>query len=142
MAWNAGVPLIEKIDHIGIAVHSMKEAKEFYSKNLGLPIGGEEELGSQGVKLAFVKVGESRIELLEPLSPDTPIGKFLAKKGEGLHHIALKTNDIMSDLTRLKESGAKLIDTEPRQGAHGTMVAFCHPSSTFGVLLELVEERE
>jgi len=133
--------LIEKIDHIGIAVNSLKEAERFFSEALGLPIGGKERLEHQGVELAFVQVGESRIELLEPLSPETPIGKFLAKKGEGMHHIALKVKDIDAALSKLKEEGAQLIDNEPREGAHGTKVAFCHPRSTFGVLLELVEEK-
>jgi len=132
--------VIKKIDHIGIAVHSIDDAQKFYSKALGLPIGGRETLESQGVELAFIQVGESRIELLQPLSPDTPIGKFLDKKGQGMHHIALKVDDIDASLAKLKEEGARLIDQEPREGAHGTKVAFCHPRSTFGVLLELVQE--
>jgi methylmalonyl-CoA epimerase len=110
-----------------------------YEDSIGLKATGYETVEDQGVHLAMIPVGESRLELLEPLHADSPIEKFMAKRGEGIHHIALAVDNIESALERLKASGARLIDSVPRRGAHNTKIAFIHPSSTHGVLLELVE---
>ena len=128
-----------KIDHIGIATNGIDEAARFYLESLGLQIEHVEEVTSQKVRDAMLPLGESRLELLEPTSDDSPISKFLAKRGPGLHHIAVRVQDIRASLAELKEKGARLIDEEPRTGAGGCLVAFIHPSSTGGVLLELVE---
>lgn len=127
------------IDHIGIAVKSIAEALKVYEQAIGLKIAGFDEVDSDGVRVAMLDTGESRIELLEPTRSDSPIEKFMSKRGEGLHHIALRVENIQEALDRLKASGALLIDPKPRRGAHNTRVAFVHPSSTHGVLLELVE---
>ena len=131
-----------KIDHIGIAVKSLTEALKVYETAIGLNVSGFDEVDEQGVRVAMLTVGESRIELLEPTSPDSPIEKFMAKRGEGIHHIAVRVDDIEQALERLKASGMRLIDSVPRRGAHNTRIAFIHPSSTHGVLLELVEHGE
>jgi methylmalonyl-CoA/ethylmalonyl-CoA epimerase len=131
-----------KIDHIGIAVKSLAEALKVYEGAIGLKVSGFDEVDEQGVRVAMLTVGESRIELLEPTGPDSPIEKFMAKRGEGIHHIAVRVDDIEQSLERLKASGMRLIDSVPRRGAHNTRVAFIHPSSTHGVLLELVEHGE
>jgi methylmalonyl-CoA epimerase len=131
-----------KIDHIGIAVKSLAEALKVYEGAIGLEVSGFDEVDDQGVRVAMLTVGESRIELLEPTGPDSPIEKFMAKRGEGIHHIAVRVDDIEQALERLKASGMRLIDSVPRRGAHNTRVAFIHPSSTHGVLLELVEHGE
>ena len=128
-----------KIDHIGIAVKSLDEAVRVYRDAIGLTVSGYDEVGDQGVRVAMLDIGESRIELLEPTRTDSPVEKFMAKRGEGIHHIAVQVENIEEALERLKASGAKLIDTTPRHGAHNTRIAFIHPSSTHGVLLELVE---
>ena len=128
--------MLEKIDHIGIAVRSIDQAKPFFEKVLGLPCEGEEVVESQKVKTAFFAVGEVHIELLEPTSDDSPIAKFLENKGEGIHHIAYKTDDIENQLTRAKEGGCRLIHETPITGAGGKQVAFLHPKSTYGVLME------
>ncbi|MGA1862997.1 methylmalonyl-CoA epimerase [Deferribacter thermophilus] len=130
--------MLKKIDHIGIAVKNIDEALSLY-KTLGIIPYHFEEVESQKVKTAFIKVGESNIELLEPTSPDSPIAKFLEKKGEGIHHIAYLVEDVKSCLKNLKEKGFKLIDEEPKAGAHGKLIAFVHPKSTNGVLMELCE---
>ena len=127
------------IDHVGIAVKSIAEALKVYEQAVGLKIAGFDEVDTDGVRVAMLDTGESRIELLEPTRPDSPIGKFMSKRGEGIHHIALRVENIEAALDRLKTSGARLIDSTPRRGAHNTRVAFVHPSSTHGVLLELVE---
>lgn len=129
-----------KIDHIGIAVHSLEEVRELFEKVLGIPSAGREEVLSQKVRVEFYRVGELRIECLEPTSEDSPIAKFLAKKGEGIHHIAILVPDITQALKRAQEQGIELVDREPRIGAGGTKIAFLHPKSTHGVLIELVEE--
>jgi methylmalonyl-CoA epimerase len=131
-----------KIDHIGIAVKSLTEALKVYEGAIGLKVSGFDEVDEQGVRVAMLTVGESRIELLEPTGPDSPIEKFMAKRGEGIHHIAVRVDDIEQALERLKASGMRLIDSVPRPGAHNTRIAFVHPSSTHGVLLELVEHGE
>ncbi len=128
-----------KIDHIGIAVKSLNEAVKLYEDSMGLKASGYETVEDQGVQLAMIPLGESRLELLEPLHADSPIQKFMTKRGEGIHHIALEVDNIELALERLKASGARLIDSVPRVGAHNTRIAFIHPSSTHGVLLELVE---
>ena len=128
-----------KIDHIGIATNGIDDAARFYLELLGLQIEHVEEVPSQKVRVAMLPLGESRVELLEPTSDDSPISKFLAKRGPGIHHIAVRVPDIRASLAELKEKGARLIDEQPRTGAGGCLVAFIHPSSTGGVLLELVE---
>lgn len=130
--------MLKKIDHIGIAVKNIDEALSIY-KALGITPYHFEEVESQKVKTAFIKVGESNIELLEPTSPDSPIAKFIEKKGEGIHHIAYLVDDVKSCLENLKEKGFKLIDEEPKAGAHGKLIAFVHPKSTNGVLMEVCE---
>ena len=127
------------IDHIGIAVKSLAEAVKVYQDAIGLNVSGYDEVDEQGVRVAMLAIGESRIELLEPTRADSPVKKFMSKRGEGIHHIAVRVDNIEEALDRLKSSGAKLIDSAPRRGAHNTRVAFIHPSSTHGVLLELVE---
>lgn len=131
---------VEKIDHIGIAVISIEEALPYYRDILGLVCTGEEVVEEQKVRVAFLKIGESRLELLEPISDDSPIAGFLEKRGSGIHHIAVLTETIEEDLKRHSEKGARLIDEHPRIGAHGMRIAFVHPKSTSGVLLELCEE--
>ena len=130
---------MSEIDHLGIAVKSLAEAKKFY-QNLGLSPMEEETVEAEKVRLSMVPVGESRIELLEPLSEDSPIAKFLAKRGEGLHHVALHVDDLSATVERLKASGTRLISDEIKVGAGGHLYVFVHPSSAGGVLLELVED--
>src|SRR5580693_6248606 len=130
---------MSQIDHLGIAVKSLAEARKFYEK-LGLQAMPEETVEGEQVKLAMIPVGESRIELLEPTSPDSAIAKFLDKRGEGLHHIALNVEDLSGTVERLKASGTRLISDEIKIGAGGHLYVFVHPSSAGGVLLELVED--
>ena len=127
------------IDHIGIAVKSLAAAVKVYEETIGLKVSGYETVEDQGVNLAMIPVGDSRLELLEPIQADSPIGKFLAKRGEGIHHIAVSVDNIEEALERFKAAGARLIDLTPRRGAHNTKIAFIHPASAHGVLLELVE---
>ena len=127
------------IDHIGIAVKSLAEAVKVYEHAIGLELAGFDEVDEQGVRVAMLNIGESRFELLEPTRPDSPIEKFMTKRGEGVHHIAVRVDNIEETLSRLKAAGVRLIDETPKRGAHNTRVAFIHPSSTHGVLLELVE---
>jgi methylmalonyl-CoA epimerase len=126
------------IDHLGIAVKSLDEARKFYEQ-LGLHVAGEEVVPHEKVKVAMINLGESRIELLEATSPDSVIAKFVAKRGEGLHHVALHVPDLAAAVEKLKASGARLISDEIKIGAGGHRYVFVHPSSTGGVLLELVE---
>ena len=128
-----------KIDHIGIAVKSLTEAIKVYENAIGLKVAAYDQVDDQGVRVAMLNIGESRIELLEPTGPDSPIERFMTKRGEGIHHIAVTVENIETALERLKASGVRLIDSEPRRGAHNTRIAFIHPSSTHGVLLELVQ---
>ena len=134
--------MIEKISHIGIAVKSMEEALSVFQDGIGLEVTSSDEVETQKVRVAFLPVGETRFELLEPTADDSPIAKYLEKKGEGIHHIALKVTNIEESLAQLKEKGVKLVNEEPVPGAHGTRVAFLHPKGTRGVMLELVEEKE
>jgi methylmalonyl-CoA/ethylmalonyl-CoA epimerase len=129
------------IEHLGIATRRLDEAIGFWREALGLEVVETEEVADQRVRVAMLPLGESRIELLEPTSEDSPIAKFLEKRGPGIHHIAVRVDDIRVALARLKEQGARLIDETPRTGAGGSLIAFVHPSSTNGVLLELVEHR-
>ncbi|MDX1764923.1 MAG: methylmalonyl-CoA epimerase [bacterium] len=131
--------MIKKIDHLGIAVKSIDEARRFYEEVLGLPCEGIEEVRSQKVRTAFFSVGEVHIELLEPTADDSPVAKFLEKNGEGIHHIAYRTDDVESQLARAREGGCRLVHETPIQGAGGKRVAFLHPKSTFGVLTEFCE---
>ncbi len=131
-----------KIDHIGIAVKSISDAVKVYEQAMGLQVAGYDEVADQGVRVAMLHIGESGIELLEPTRPDSPIEKFMSKRGEGIHHIAVRVDDIEEALERVKASGVRVIDSAPRRGAYNTRVAFIHPSSTHGVLLELVEHGE
>jgi len=129
-----------KIHHIGIATSEIGGAAEMWDDLLGLRADHTEEVAGQKVRVCMLPLGESRLELVEPMSPDSPISKFLEKRGGGIHHIALSVEDIRATLQGLKQKGARLIDEEPRAGAGGCLVAFIHPSSTGGVLLELVQE--
>ena len=125
------------LDHIGIAVANIQDALAFYRDALGLEVEAPEEVTSQHVKARFMRVGESALELLEATSEDSPIAKYVQKRGPGLHHITLRVDDIRSALAQLKARGVRLIDESPRPGAHGSLVAFIHPSSAHGVLVEL-----
>ena len=129
-----------KIDHIGIATRGIEDAMTFYRDALGLDVAETEEVAEQKVRVAMLPIGDSRIELLEATSADSPIARFLEKRGPGIHHIAVRVDDIRAALADLKQKGARLIDEEPRTGAGGCLVAFVHPSSTNGVLLELVQD--
>src|SRR5688572_8754798 len=128
-----------KINHLGIATNGIDEALKFWGDALGLENVHTELVEDQKVRVAMLPIGESRIELLEPTSEDSPISKFLEKRGGGIHHIAVEVDDIVASLSRLKENGATLIDEAPRIGAEGCLVAFVHPKSSGGVLLELVQ---
>ena len=127
-----------KLDHIGIAVKSLDTAKIY--QDLGLKIDHVEEVKTQGVKTAFISVGDANLELLEPLSPESPVAKFIEKRGEGIHHICFRVTDIESHLARLRSRGYRLINEAPVPGAHGCRVAFLHPAAGNGVLIELSEK--
>jgi methylmalonyl-CoA/ethylmalonyl-CoA epimerase len=129
--------MLTKINHIGIAVNSIEEALPFYRDSLGMSFKGSEEVPSQKVKVAFLSIGESKIELLEPTSPDSPVAKFLEKNGPGVHHIAYTVPDIEAAIAKLVASGTRMIDSVPRDGAHGARIAFIHPKSSGGVLTEI-----
>jgi len=130
---------ILKIDHLGIAVNSIDAGKQFWTDVLGLPFEGSEIVEEQKVSTGFFPVGESEIELLESTAPDGPVAKYIEKKGTGLQHIAFRVDDIEAALKELKESGIRLIDETPRKGAGGAKIAFLHPKSTGGVLVEICE---
>jgi methylmalonyl-CoA/ethylmalonyl-CoA epimerase len=129
------------IEHIGIAVNSLSDAIPFYEKVLGLKCYTIEEVTDQKVKTAFFMVGQTKIELLESTDPEGPIGKFIEKRGEGIHHIAYAVENIEDRLKEAEAAGVRLIDAAPRQGAEGMSIAFLHPKSTFGVLTELCEDK-
>jgi methylmalonyl-CoA/ethylmalonyl-CoA epimerase len=131
-----------KIDHLGIAVHSIEEAKKFFQDTLGLKFEGSETVAEQKVTTAFFPVGDSEVELLESTAPDGPIAKYLEKRGEGIQHIAFRVENIEEALAELKEKGIRLIDEKPRLGAGGAKIAFLHPKSTHGVLIELSERED
>jgi methylmalonyl-CoA/ethylmalonyl-CoA epimerase len=128
-----------KIDHLGIAVNSIEEGKNFWTDVLGLSFEGTETVEAQKVTTAFLPVGESEVELLESTAPDGPIAKFIEKKGEGIQHIAFRVDNIEQALEELKAKGIRLIDEKPRMGADGAKIAFLHPKATSGVLVELCE---
>src|SRR5262245_13307945 len=127
------------IQHLGVAVESIEEALAFWRDALGLELKEVEVVEDQGVRIAMLPIGESRIELLEASARDTPVGKFLAKRGPGIHHLCVEVDDINAKLSELQARGARLIDEQPRIGAGGALVAFVHPSSTGGVLIELTQ---
>jgi len=130
------------VDHLGIAVRDLAQAKATYEGVLGFRVSGEETLEARGLHIAFVETGGSRIELIAPLHPKSEISAFLDKRGEGLHHVCVRVADLTLALAHIKAQGGRLIDEAPRPGAHGTRVAFVHPKSTHGVLLELVEHHD
>jgi methylmalonyl-CoA/ethylmalonyl-CoA epimerase len=129
-----------KIDHLGIAVRSISDSLGFYREALGLDLERTETVENQGVNVALLSVGESRIELLEPFSEETPVGRFIARRGEGLHHICYEVDDLNAKLDELRSSGVRLLEGYPRRGAEGKLVAFLHPASAHGVLVELVQK--
>lgn len=133
---------MNKIEHIGIAVKDINSANKIYQKLLGYEHYKTEEVASEGVKTSFFTCGESKIELLEASSQDSPIAKFIAKKGEGVHHIAFAVSDIKAEVKRLKEEGFVVLNEEPKKGADNKWVVFLHPKSSNGVLVELCQERE
>ena len=134
--------MVEKIDHIGIAVKNIKKTSELLSNILGLKVTGEEIVEEQKVKVAFLPIGDSELELLESTSPEGPIARFIEKKGEGIQHIAFKVNNVKEVLEKLKKGGVRLIDEKPRYGAGGAKIAFLHPKGTNGILIELCERKD
>lgn len=133
--------MIKKIDHIGIAVKDLQAAIKFYEDMLGLKVTEIEEVVEQKVRVAFLPTGDSEVELLESTTPDGPIAKFIEKNGEGIQHIAFRVENLEEKLAELKEKGVRLIDEKPRRGAGGADIAFLHPKSTFGTLVELCERK-
>lgn len=131
--------MIKKIDHLGIAVKSIEEAAKFYTDVLGLTVDHIEVVAEQKVRTAMIMVGESRVELLEPTDPTSTVAKFLETRGEGIHHVAYAVESVEDALAQAKASGARLIDEMPRIGAGGARIAFIHPKSSFGVLVELCQ---
>lgn len=131
--------MLQKINHIGIAVQSLDATIPFYRDNLGMALLGIEEVAEQKVRVAMLQIGESKIELLEPTSGDSPVAKFIEKNGPGIHHLAYEVNDIEAAIAKLVAEGARMIDEKPRNGAHGTRIAFVHPKSSNGVLTELCQ---
>lgn len=131
--------MLKKINHIGIAVKSLEESLPFYRDNLGMAFAGIEEVAEQKVKVAMLEIGEAKIELLEPTSEDSPIAKFLEKNGTGVHHLAYEVDDCAAAIAKMVADGARMIDATPRNGAHGTKIAFVHPKSSNGVLTELCQ---
>jgi methylmalonyl-CoA/ethylmalonyl-CoA epimerase len=138
---EGGTPNFMKINHLGIATKGIDDALKFWADALGLENVHTEIVEDQKVKVAMLPLGESRIELLEPTGDDSPISKFLEKRGGGIHHIAVEVDDIEAALKKLKDQGMRLIDESPRIGAEGCLVAFVHPSSANGVLLELIQSQ-
>lgn len=134
--------MIQKIDHLGIAVRSLDESIPYYENVLGLKCEHREEVPSQKVRTAFFSVGQTHIELLEPTAEDSPIAKFLAKNGEGIHHVAFGSTDVAEQLAQAKGAGAQLINERPVEGAGNKLVAFLHPKSTHGVLTEFCQPKE
>jgi methylmalonyl-CoA/ethylmalonyl-CoA epimerase len=131
--------MLEKIHHLGYVVQSLEATSRFYEVNFGVEFIGPETVEGQGIVATMFRVGESAVELMEPTRPDSPVGKFLAKRGEGFHHVAFEVEDLGAAMARLKSSGAQLVDEEPTAGVGGTRTAFVHPKGAFGVLTELVE---
>ena len=131
--------MLTAVDHIGVAVEDLEAALVLYRDTLGMPLVHRETLAEQGLEAALLDVGESHIELLSPLGPDTTVGKFLARKGPGLHHVAYRVESVEDALAALSKAGMRLIDEQPRTGIRNSRVAFVHPSSTGGVLTEIVQ---
>ncbi|NLN47775.1 MAG: methylmalonyl-CoA epimerase [Clostridiales bacterium] len=134
--------MVNKLDHIGIAVKDLEESVKFYEEVLGLKLQGIETVEEQKVKVAFLPLGDTELELLEATSPDSPIAKFIESKGQGVQHLAFRVDNIEKVLGEMKEKGIRLIDEKPRYGAGGAKIAFLHPKSTNGVLVELCERKE
>jgi methylmalonyl-CoA/ethylmalonyl-CoA epimerase len=131
--------VLHKINHIGIAVQSIDAVIPFYRDQLGMELLGKEDVPEQKVRVAMLCVGESKIELLEPISADSPVAKFLEKNGQGIHHVAYEVEDVQVAIAKLVAEGARMIDEKPRNGAHGSLIAFVHPKSSHGVLTELCQ---
>ncbi len=131
--------MLNKIYHLGYAVEDIEAASRFYRENFGAEPTKPEVIEEQGIIATMFRVGESMIELVQPTSPDSPVGRFLARRGEGFHHVAYQVDDLEAALRELRKNGVEIIDEEPRRGAGGTRIAFIHPKSAFGVLTELVE---
>jgi methylmalonyl-CoA epimerase len=134
--------VLGRIDHVGVAVQDMDAALTLYRDTLGLPLAHRETVEEQGVDAALLDVGESHVELLAPLGPETPVGRYLARQGPGLHHVAYAVDDIDAELGRLRDAGLRLIDESPRVGIRDSRVAFVHPGAVGGVLTELVQPAE
>jgi methylmalonyl-CoA/ethylmalonyl-CoA epimerase len=132
---------LNKIEHLGIAVKSLEEGNALYTKLLGFPPYKEETVESEGVRTSFFKAGPNKIELLEATNPESPIAKFIEKRGEGIHHIAYAVEDIRGEMARLKEEGFQLLNEAPKKGADNKWVCFLHPRSTGGTLIELCQDR-
>jgi methylmalonyl-CoA/ethylmalonyl-CoA epimerase len=133
--------MIKKVDHIGIAVKSLEDTLPFYTDILNLPLLGIEEVETQLVRVAFLQAGDTKLELLEPTSEESTIAKFIEKRGEGIHHVALGVESIEDRISEMKEKGIRMIDDQPRSGAGGANIAFMHPKSASGVLYELCEKK-
>ena len=133
--------MINKVDHIGIAVRSLENTLPFYTDVLNLPLLGIEEVDTQMVRVAFLQAGGTKLELLEPTSEESPIAKFIEKRGEGIHHVALGVDSIEDRIIEMREKGIRMIDDQPRLGAGGASIAFMHPKSASGVLFELCEKK-
>jgi methylmalonyl-CoA/ethylmalonyl-CoA epimerase len=131
--------VLGRIDHIGVAVDDLEAAIALHEGTYGMPVVHRETVGEQGVEAVLLDVGDSHVELLMPLSPDTPVGRFLARRGPGLHHVAYAVDDIEATLAELKRHGVRLIDESPRTGIRGSRVAFLHPAASGGVLTEIVQ---
>ncbi len=134
--------MLSVIDHVGVAVDDIESAIALYRDVLGMPLVHRETVREQGVEAVLLDVGDGHVELLTPLGPDTPVGKFLARKGPGLHHVAYRVADVEQTLRTLSDAGLRLIDEQPRNGIRGSRVAFVHPASTGGVLTEIVQPAE
>jgi methylmalonyl-CoA/ethylmalonyl-CoA epimerase len=133
--------MFEAIDHVGVAVLDLERAASAYGATLGMPVSHRETVEAQGVEAALLDIGDSHVELLQPLGPETVVGRFISKRGEGLHHVAYRVDDIDATLAELRKEGVELIDAEARVGILGSRVAFVHPRAAAGVLTELVEPR-
>lgn len=131
--------MLTKINHIGIAVKSLEESLPFYRDNLGMSFAGIEVVEEQKVRVAMLQIGESKIELLEPIAEDSPVARFIEKNGQGIHHVAYEVEDVEAAIAKLAEEGVRMIDQKPRCGAHDTRIAFLHPKSSGGVLTELCQ---
>lgn len=140
--WHPERQMLDKIDHIGIAVHSIDDKLELYREALGLAFEGTDVVEEQGVRVAFFRLGESMIELLEPLDDDGPIARFLERHGEGIHHVAAGCEDIDNAREYVADHGIRLLSDEPLDGAHGKLISFMHPKDTGGVLFELTQRRD